>query len=60
VVARLNAAVNKALAGNELSTALKAAGVEPQPTPPEHLAGTIAKDLAKWKAFTATHEIKLD
>lgn len=60
VVARLNAAVNKALTSNDLQKGLKAAGVEPQPSPSERLAQTIVSDLKKWTAFTGKHHIKAD
>lgn len=60
VVDHLNIAVNKALTSSELKKALEAAGVEPQPSPPENLGSTIAVDLAKWMQFTARHNIKID
>jgi tripartite-type tricarboxylate transporter receptor subunit TctC len=51
VVARLNAAVNAALADAEMAGRLRQVGVTPMPMTPEALASLIASDAERWAAL---------
>jgi tripartite-type tricarboxylate transporter receptor subunit TctC len=48
ILAKLNAAINRAIAGKVFQTRFKAIGDEPAGGTPEEFAATIAKDSAKW------------
>lgn len=48
VVARLNAAIAKALADPDVKTKLAEQGAEPHPEKPEQFAAFIASETAKW------------
>jgi tripartite-type tricarboxylate transporter receptor subunit TctC len=51
IVARLNAAVNAALADPEMAGRLRQVGVTPMPMAPEALAALIAADAERWAAL---------
>lgn len=57
VVARLNAAVNKALARPEVQAAILREGAEARPTTPAAFAQTIAADVARWKQLASQQHI---
>jgi tripartite-type tricarboxylate transporter receptor subunit TctC len=51
VVARLNTALNAALAAAEVKTQVAREGAEPTPTTPDEFAAIIARDETKWAAL---------
>lgn len=60
VVARLNAAVNQALAKPTVKAAILKEGAEAKPVTPQQFAETIAADVARWKALATQQNIVAD
>lgn len=60
VQARLNAAVNKAMASPALLERFKALGVEPAGGTPEHFAAYVRKEIAKWAEVVKKAGIKAE
>jgi tripartite-type tricarboxylate transporter receptor subunit TctC len=58
VVARLNAEVNKALAGSELKEFFLKEGATVQSSSPAQFSATIAADIQRWKKVAAQQSIK--
>jgi len=58
VTARLNAALNQALAASDLKAALAKVGVEPRGTSPEEGAAFVRAEFDKWKQVVADGKIK--
>ena len=57
VVAKLNSAVNQALAKPELKARFLREGAEVQPMPPEQFGQIIARDIERWKALAKQQNI---
>lgn len=60
IVAKLNAAVNKSLADEEVREKLTVMGVDPLPSPPATLGNALKRDLAKWTKLAQEANIKAD
>lgn len=60
LVTRLNADLRRVLENPESAASLTQRGFLPAPGPPEALAETIRKDLARWKSVTSKVDIKID
>lgn len=60
VVARLNAAINKALASPEIARQLAAEGALPMQTTPKAFAALIAAEIPRWKAVVRAGNVKPD
>lgn len=60
IVARLNAAVNLALAKPALKAAILKEGAEARPTTPQQFSETIAADVARWKTLAKQQDIVAD
>jgi tripartite-type tricarboxylate transporter receptor subunit TctC len=61
VVAKLNKAINDALADPRIAHALEAAGIDPTPgSTPEQSADFIKTELAKWKPIIAASGAHID
>ncbi|MGT2506118.1 tripartite tricarboxylate transporter substrate binding protein [Cupriavidus basilensis] len=60
VIARLNAAVNKALAKPSVKAAILSEGAEAKPGTPKQFAETIAADVARWKQLAGQQNIVAD
>lgn len=60
LVARLNAAVNAALATADVKDRLAHLGIEPAGGTPRQFAQLVAADSAKWKKLIVDRKIKLD
>jgi tripartite-type tricarboxylate transporter receptor subunit TctC len=57
-VAKLNAAINKALATGETKEFLLREGAEPAPMTPEGFAGVIGRDIERWKNVARSANIR--
>jgi tripartite-type tricarboxylate transporter receptor subunit TctC len=60
VVARLNAAVNKAVAMADVSTALRKLGSEPKTGSPQELAAFIAAEVQRWGKVVRDANIRIE
>jgi len=60
VVARLNAALVKALNDPEVKAKLVAAGQDPAPSTPEEMGAALRADIAQWQRVVDAAKIKLD
>jgi tripartite-type tricarboxylate transporter receptor subunit TctC len=60
VIARLNAAVNQALAKPDVKAAILREGAEAKPVTPQQFAETIAADVVRWKALARQQNIVAD
>ncbi len=60
IVARLNAAANKALADADAKERLARLGIEPAGGTPQQLAKMVAADFTKWKAIVVERKITLN
>jgi tripartite-type tricarboxylate transporter receptor subunit TctC len=60
IVARLNAAINEALAGPDMQENLTRLGAVSNPGTPEQFGAFIAAELKKWTAVAQAANIKLD
>jgi tripartite-type tricarboxylate transporter receptor subunit TctC len=59
IVAKLNGALNAALASPEVATRFKALNLEPRPTTPEEFASFIAEQMKLWGGVVKEANIKL-
>jgi tripartite-type tricarboxylate transporter receptor subunit TctC len=60
VVAKLNAAVNKALQSEPMTSAIANIGAQPRGGKPQDLADHMAHETAKWKPIVATLDLKAE
>jgi len=60
IVARLNRAMRDALAATDVVVALKAQGVEPDPTTPDALRERIRVEITKWRSLAASAGLKAE
>lgn len=60
IVARLNRTMNNALAAEDVVTALKAQGIESEPSSPDALRERIRSEIVKWRSLVATTGIKAE
>lgn len=60
IVARLNAAANKALADADAKERLARLGIEPAGGTPQQFAKMVAADFTKWKAIVVERKITLN
>jgi tripartite-type tricarboxylate transporter receptor subunit TctC len=60
IVARLNAAVNEALASDDMKALLAKQGAEPSSSTPEQFAAEIKRELAVWRDLVKKAGIKID
>jgi tripartite-type tricarboxylate transporter receptor subunit TctC len=58
IIDKLNAALNAALATDEVRQRLAIEGAEPQPTTPEEYAGIIDREVAMWSDLVKAAGIK--
>jgi tripartite-type tricarboxylate transporter receptor subunit TctC len=58
IIDKLNAALNAALATDEVRQRLAIEGAEPQPTTPEEYAGSIDREVAMWSDLVKAAGIK--
>jgi len=60
VIARLNAALVKALNDPEVKAKLVAAGQDPAPSTPDEMGAALKADIAQWQRVVDAAKIKLD
>jgi tripartite-type tricarboxylate transporter receptor subunit TctC len=60
IVAKLNAAANAALHGEQMKNALAKLGAQPRGGTPQDLADHIARETTKWKPIVAALNLKVD
>ena len=60
IVAKLNAAVNKALVSEPMKSALAKVGAQPRGGTPQDLADHLARETAKWKPIVTALDLKVD
>jgi tripartite-type tricarboxylate transporter receptor subunit TctC len=60
VIAKLNAAVNKALTSEPMTSALAKVGAQPRGGKPQDLAAYMARETAKWKPIVAALNLKTE
>jgi tripartite-type tricarboxylate transporter receptor subunit TctC len=60
IVAKMNAAINKSLADNEVSEKLVFRGIDSIPASPDTLSAAVRRDLAKWSKLSQEAKIKTD
>jgi tripartite-type tricarboxylate transporter receptor subunit TctC len=60
IVAKMNAAINKSLADNEVSEKLVFMGIDSIPASPDTLSAAVRRDLAKWSKLSQEAKIKTD
>ena len=60
IVTKLNAAINKALADNEVREKLVFMGVDSMPAGPDALGSVVRRDLAKWTKLSQEAKIKTE
>jgi len=60
IVAKLNAAVNKALTSEPMMNALAKVGAQPRGGKPQDLADYMARETAKWKPIVAALNLKTE
>jgi tripartite-type tricarboxylate transporter receptor subunit TctC len=60
VIAKLNAAVNKALSSEPMASALAKVGAQPRGGKPQDLADYMAHETAKWKPIVASLNLKTE
>ena len=60
IVAKLNAATNAALHGEQMKNALTKLGAQPRGGTPQDLADHLQRETAKWKPIVETLNLKVD
>jgi tripartite-type tricarboxylate transporter receptor subunit TctC len=60
VIARLNQAVNAALADPEVRARIAATGCDPTPLAQEAFAARVQSDIARWKKLATERNIRAD
>jgi tripartite-type tricarboxylate transporter receptor subunit TctC len=60
IVTKLNAAINKSLADNEVREKLVFMGVDSVPAGPDALGSVVRRDLAKWTKLSQEAKIKTE
>jgi len=60
IVARLNAAINEALASPEIETAFTKLGVEPRIGPPDVFAAFLARERERWAPVIQAAGVKVE
>jgi tripartite-type tricarboxylate transporter receptor subunit TctC len=60
IVTKLNAAINKSLADNEVREKLVLMGVDSVPAGPDALGSVVRRDLAKWTKLSQEAKIKTE
>jgi tripartite-type tricarboxylate transporter receptor subunit TctC len=60
VVAKINAAINRALATEDMRQRLKAQGFEPAPATPEEFGALLASEVRKYAEFIREAGVRLD